>query len=146
MEKVSMTTLQGCELSPTHLLALCLESLFWHPRDSVAHVSRFCPDRYSYDAQDHYQRQRILQKERAIVSDGGLGISGWGSTAPLSLQKAMGVQPCQQHCWEALARAHCGGRPCREGALCERGPAHGWGIPARRRSGELCLLARSPAG
>ncbi|XP_071668168.1 peroxisome proliferator-activated receptor gamma coactivator-related protein 1 isoform X4 [Patagioenas fasciata] len=41
-------------------------TLFWHPCDPVAHVSGFCPARYSYDAQDHYQRQRILQKERAI--------------------------------------------------------------------------------
>lgn len=85
---MSVATLQGCELSPAHLPASwgggvdpLLQDLpcVWNHcsdtrPDSVAHVSGFCPDRYSYDAQDHYQRQRILQKERAIVSDGGLGI------------------------------------------------------------------------
>lgn len=69
----------------------------------------------------------------------------WGSTAPLSLQKATG-------CSLASSIA---GRPwpghsvvggCAGRVLCARGPAHGWGIPTHRRSGELCLSARSPAG
>lgn len=43
-----------------------------------------------------------------------------GVHSPSVTSESHGMQPCQQHCWEALARAQCGGRLCREGALCER--------------------------
>lgn len=130
------------------------------PHDPVAHMCGFCPTRYSFNAQDHYQRQRILQKERAIVSAGGLGSWGWGVHSPSITSGSLGLAALHAALLRGFAQSMVswvtmqGGSSVQEVLLTKRAqrcrvpPSHltGCCILARRRSGELCSLARSPAG
>ncbi|KAI1236271.1 hypothetical protein IHE44_0001551 [Lamprotornis superbus] len=104
--------------------------------------------RYSYDAQDHYQRQRILQKERAIVSDGGLGIWGWKFGGPqppchfrksweFSLASSIAGRPWPGH---SVVRGHAGR------VLCARERSCSWmGHPCLQEERRVVFIGKIPS-